>query len=106
MLTMNQGGLGADFALSYDSASSRSASPTPSLDDSPRFQFATPQSEKHDIVPGNKAMGVYEATLSKWRAVPRRLLVQIVDRESKILAKMQVKKKPSSLLPLVPTIPT
>ncbi|PFH44675.1 hypothetical protein AMATHDRAFT_11208 [Amanita thiersii Skay4041] len=41
--------------------------------------------------PGRGPVNMYEATLSPWRAAIRRVLVKQVEKESKVIAKMQVR---------------
>ncbi|KAF9458927.1 hypothetical protein BDZ94DRAFT_1200301 [Collybia nuda] len=44
---------------------------------------------EEEPTPGLRAMDVYDATLPRWRAATRRMLVRTVKRESEIIAKMQ-----------------
>lgn len=82
--------------------SSRSSSPAPSFQQNgdkgtyestltegkkSRLQVAL---EKEELMPGFRAMDVYDATLPRWRAALRRMLVKTVQRESEVIAKMQV----------------
>jgi hypothetical protein len=46
--------------------------------------------EREDPTPGRRPMDVYDVTLPRWRAALRRRLVKTVQRESEIIAKMQV----------------
>lgn len=100
--TLTNTGKGAHFTISYPPslASSRSASPTPSLD---HDSFATSNNEQRSsvrgekagvevLIPGRRPMDVYDATLPPWRAALRRSLVKSVHWESEIIAKMQVRR--------------
>ncbi|RDB18722.1 Dihydrosphingosine 1-phosphate phosphatase YSR3 [Hypsizygus marmoreus] len=42
-----------------------------------------------DVTPGRRPMDVYDATLPWWRAAIRRKLVKAVQKESKVIARMQ-----------------
>ncbi|EAU82992.1 sphingosine-1-phosphate phosphatase [Coprinopsis cinerea okayama7 len=72
-----------------DSApSSRSASPAPAYD----FNDIV-KTEKlngvEDVSPGQGPTDVYDTTLPAWRAAVRRILVKTVEKESRVIARMQ-----------------
>ncbi|KAJ3556621.1 hypothetical protein NP233_g11939 [Leucocoprinus birnbaumii] len=97
--TQERANKSAHFTLSYPPsvASSRSSSPAPGLDRNSLTSSKTNgKGEKNglnveDLVPGKLPMDVYDATLPKWRAAVRRVLVRTVRWESEVLAKMQEK---------------
>jgi hypothetical protein len=93
-------GNGAYFTLSYPPslASSRSSSPGPNPLNSLKSDKGQSnlRKDKHgtaveDIMPEKLPEDVYEATLPRWRAVVRQKLVGVVQRESEVIAKMQVR---------------
>lgn len=89
-------------------ASSRSASPAPSYSDTygsdyqynkTNLEFHKKQQQLNAILgngketdcPGQRSTDVYDRTLPAWRARVRRMLVRTVEKESRIIAKMQVR---------------
>ncbi|KAF5369021.1 hypothetical protein D9758_002980 [Tetrapyrgos nigripes] len=73
-------------------ASSRSSSPIPVPGQSYLYHtepgaYLQPKAELYP--PGRQAKDVYDITLSRWRAVVRRMLVKRVRKESNIIARMQ-----------------
>ena len=84
--------------------SSRTASPAPSYD-SGRHNARAETTDRNSLtyddiygykfqeketLPGQHSMDVYDATLSWWRAAIRRKLVKAVERESEMIAAIQV----------------
>lgn len=80
------------FSITVPSSasSSRSASPVPSPDF--RDSFVSEKREgKEDVSPGHRSTDVYDTTLPAWRAYIRRQLVKTVEKESRVIARMQVR---------------
>lgn len=48
------------------------------------------KSQEKEVLPGQHSMDVYDATLPWWRAAIRRKLVKAVERESGMIAAIQV----------------
>ncbi|KAH6887799.1 sphingosine-1-phosphate phosphatase [Coprinopsis sp. MPI-PUGE-AT-0042] len=74
------------IAVPSSASSSRSASPAPDF----REPLVTEKkAEKDDVSPGYRSTDVYDITLPAWRAYVRRQLVKTVEKESKVIARMQ-----------------
>ena len=91
----------AQFSLSLPGSEASSRASSPDLPDhiynAPHAQSRTTYNHHDlttkyidDIVPGRLGRDVYDTNLSWWRAGIRRKLVQMVQWESVVIAKMQV----------------
>lgn len=79
----------AQFTLSLPSspASSRNSSPAPQKHASRDSKLDNGADE-----PGRLPVDVYDVMLPRWRAAIRKRLVRTVERESQVIARMQVRR--------------
>lgn len=74
------------FTIPDSPASSRASSPAPDLKLDEKYE-----GNGYDSAPGQHSSDVYDVTLPKWRAAIRRKIVERVQVESKVVAKIQVR---------------
>ncbi|TEB29871.1 hypothetical protein FA13DRAFT_1755388 [Coprinellus micaceus] len=72
------------FTIPDSPASSRASSPAPDLKLDEKYE-----GNGYDSAPGQHSSDVYDVTLPKWRAAIRRKIVERVQVESKVVAKIQ-----------------